>query len=121
MTKGLSIVAAGAAAITISWSAGAQASPIGIMFERIADSAAGTELALVTVPTFADLLAATNMTSQFSQINVAGGFNSTGLFAIPPDDGGTTAMPLPATGWLLSAGLLGLAAARWRRGRAQLG
>lgn len=48
-------------------------------------------------PTFTDLLASTNVSSPFSQINIAGAFNTTGLFAIPPDDESTAAMPLPET------------------------
>ncbi len=88
-----------------------------LMFESIVDGAAGSELAFVTAPTFADLIGATNLTSQFSQINVASSFNTTGIWTEPmAGGGGSTVIPLPASGWLLGGVILmaGIAARRRR-------
>jgi hypothetical protein len=91
-----------------------------LMFERIEDGQAGTELAFVSYPSFELLLDGVGGTSIFSQINVAAGFDTTGLMAQVDFDGGgepPPPVPLPPALALMLAGLAGLAGAGSLRGR----
>jgi PEP-CTERM motif len=65
--------------VMASASASASASPIGVMFESNVDEPGGSELAFITYPTLANLVAGTNGLSQFSQIEVNATFSTTGI------------------------------------------
>ena len=89
-----------------------------VMFERNTDVATN-ELAFRTYATFGDMVA--NQPSgadQFSPINIAAGFDTSGLMAVWDLNGGGnggTPVPEPGTLGLLGFGLAGLAATRRRK------
>ena len=100
------------------WTAPATAASFTIMFERNTDVSAN-ELAFRTYATFGDMVA--NQPSgadQFSPINIAAGFDTSGLMAVWDLNGGGnggTPVPEPGTLGLLGFGLAGLAATRRRK------
>ncbi len=86
-----------------------------LMFERDTNSGSGTELAFNRYSSYADLLAGTAVASQFSLIDVAGSFSTTGLLIEPGDPGPMAPVPLPGAALLMLGGLGALAAAARRR------
>jgi hypothetical protein len=76
-----------------------------ILFERDLDGTAGNELALVTYPTFADLIGNTDTFTQFTQVDVSSAFSVGGFYSDPPENHNVSA---PVTLSLLVLGLLAM-------------
>ena len=74
-----------------------------LLFERNLDGAAGNELALVSYPSFADLIGSTNSFTQFTQVDVSSAFSVSGFYSDPPENQNVSE---PVTLSLLVLGLL---------------
>jgi hypothetical protein len=81
-------------------------SQYGVMFERDTDGQSGNELAFITAPTLGDLVDNSNLTSQFSDINVNAAFSTTGLYSELSSSPPVSSVPEPDSFLLFSVGIV---------------